>query len=109
MSERRTPMSDHADIVREALRYSQLPNDTLAVAALDALVAERDEAKSENSRLRGQLSEIAHTNAPVIRDLGARAEAAEAEGGSMGAIMLTGGIALLMACALAIIDNHFRR
>ena len=42
-------------------------------------VESRLRAEAENSRLRGQLSEIAHTNAPVIRDLGARAEAAEAE------------------------------
>ena len=38
----------------------------------DALVAERDEARLENSRL------IAHTVAPAMRDLAARAEAAEA-------------------------------
>lgn len=49
----------------------------------EAAEAERDEAQAENSRLRGQLSEIAHTNAPVIRDLGARALAAEARAVSL--------------------------
>lgn len=100
-----------ADIVREQLRHLGPERGATGEAALDALVAERDEqrimrehadveaqtareqrhvaeverdeAQAENSRLRGQLSEIAHTNAPVIRDLGARALAAEARAVSL--------------------------
>ena len=66
--------TDHAAIVRDALDLAYE-----AHSALDALERELAEWKAENSRLRGQLSEIAHTNAPMIRDLGAHAEAAEAD------------------------------
>ena len=78
-------MSDHADIgVQSPETVKHLrdagPQDLVWLLAdsHELLRAERDTALAENSRLRGQLSEIAHTNAPVIRDLGARALAAEA-------------------------------
>ena len=75
-------MRDNAHIVRDGIEPHPCTAEHFgvddcqtcrnALAALDALVAERDEARLENSRL------IVHTVAPAMRDLAARAEAAEA-------------------------------
>ena len=74
-------MSDHADIVREALDYSKRVWDNTdddrycnaALAALDALVAERDEATAMN-RTNVMLRKQAESRAD---DMITRAEAAE--------------------------------
>lgn len=90
-------MSDHADIVREALDYSKRVWDNTdddrycnaALAALDALVAERDEArKAYDAALHGTAfewrvraeaaEEMAKQNACDWADMKERAEAAEA-------------------------------
>ena len=65
-------MSDHADIVREFLDGNNVEGVRSARAALDALVAERDEARVIAKRM-------SRTPAGEFDALLSRAEAAEAE------------------------------
>jgi len=97
-------MSDHADIVREAITSPWTDGWREALAALDALAAERDEAlrsreemavsmdateatlreiRAERERLVGQIATVkTHMNGRC-EHLTARAEAAEAERGRL--------------------------
>jgi len=79
-------MSDHADIVREILRSLSYPGSVAGsgdkrirgIAALDALVAERDEAKAQFWQQRHEWAAATGKNQEIIDGLLVRAEAAEA-------------------------------